>query len=229
MKYYILLILFLLAISCNKDSNIDKKHLPQEKSKYITFSYKNIMYIIPHSGLILRSAHSKDSENIELIPFNTGVECPMRTDEEYKVDNKSNYWYKCNYKNKTGWLFGSYLSQELNFVNNKTNYFVSSENGHADIKFTLYKNNTFIIKLIIFSDPKDKIINYNGTWELKDNNILLNFSSDKYNPKDLFFFNSKKMPENNNIDFINDKSFLYRINDSTLYIWGVLCYIKNQE
>ena len=220
-KYCIIILIVYMNSSCTKDLEI------------VTFEESVKMYSKPLSGLVFRSAPSKDSKSLGIIPFNTAVECNLRTTSELIIDGKSGFWYNCNYKNKIGWLFGAHLNEGMSFDPRKTNYYKSGANDAADIDFILYKNKEFIIKLTKFPSPEDSVqekkfddyTEYKGQWEMQDNDVILHFSSPANNPSQLFESGSGK----NRIEKLSKQSFIMRGDLSELYIWGGLCDLVRTE
>lgn len=49
------------------------------------------------------------SKVIDSIPENYIVFVTEKTDEKEMIGSYENYWYKAQFKSKTGWLFGKYL------------------------------------------------------------------------------------------------------------------------
>jgi hypothetical protein len=100
-------------------------------------------------------------------------------------------------------------------------------NEDAKIVFTIYENRTFdLIVEIININSENDLIEYEGNWVSEPGNyILIRFDPVKNrdkNPKYLFADREgNKMPENNNVELIDDYTFKLNLNDNCVHIWNI--------
>lgn len=105
--------------------------------------------------------------------------------------------------------------------------YTSSPNGDANISLSLLKNNTFNLRLAILnSESKDELIVYEGKWVNNNKReILLFFDPIKSmgkNPKYLFVDgDGNKMPEDNNVELIDDYTVKFNATERCIFIWNI--------
>ena len=115
-------------------------------------------YVSEKSGLILRSAASKDSEKLDLIPFGTniaveGFQMGMGSEE---IQNRLGDWLETKYNGKTGYVFSGFLSaydptlkiNEKFICDGVMGYNVGKEGSFLTL--ILFENNTFIKEVAPF-------------------------------------------------------------------------------
>jgi hypothetical protein len=79
------------------------------------------MYVVSVNGLNLRSAPTTQSSIIRALPFLTKVVFFDKNEAFVSIDGIISQWYKIKIENDIGWVFGGYLSEDINIpkVNGK--------------------------------------------------------------------------------------------------------------
>jgi len=72
-----------------------------------------IMYIMAGDGLNLRTEPTIHSQIIRALPFLTKVRIIEKSDNLIAIDGISSQWYKVSIDNDIGWVFGGYLSRNV--------------------------------------------------------------------------------------------------------------------
>jgi ankyrin repeat protein len=100
---------------------------------------KEYLYVTPLEGLSLRIKPSLMSEKLDIIPFRTRIEINEINNQHDVIDGIDNFWKKTMYNNKTGWVFGGYLTDRdpiNNFIVGKWTVF------EEQFRSNVYNNNS---------------------------------------------------------------------------------------
>lgn len=97
----------------------------------------------------------------------------------------------------------------------------SDSNGTADIKLTLFDNNTFKFNMEMFEFNSK--FNSTGIWKTIGDKIRLTYQTDKPDLKSLF---DEKYDENNGFQVIDKTSVDINSQNKEIWIWGVSCLKK---
>lgn len=97
----------------------------------------------------------------------------------------------------------------------------SDSNGTADIKLTLFDNNTFKFDMVMFEFNSK--FNSTGIWKTNGNKIRLTYQTDKPDLKSLF---DEQYDENNGFEVIDKTSVDINSQIKEIWIWGVSCIKK---
>jgi hypothetical protein len=71
------------------------------------------MYVMTGDGLNLRMEPTMQSRIIRVLPFLTKVEIIDSDNNYITIDGITAHWYKVNVDNDSGWIFGGYVSREI--------------------------------------------------------------------------------------------------------------------
>ena len=72
-----------------------------------------IMYVMAGDGLNLRTEPTIQSQIIRVLPFLTKVKIIEKSDNFISLDGISSQWHKVSINNDIGWVFGGYLSKNI--------------------------------------------------------------------------------------------------------------------
>jgi hypothetical protein len=87
-----------------------------------TQQVSSFMYVVAGDGLNLRAEPTTQSEVIRILPFLTKLKIIEKSDSFITISGISSQWYKVSIDNDVGWVFGGYLSNNIDIpkVNNKS-------------------------------------------------------------------------------------------------------------
>jgi hypothetical protein len=103
------LLLFLFFLNCL--SAPKKIELPEEKPIVDKEEFTPTpARVIAKPILNLKESPDLNSKIIDSIPENYIVFATEKTNEKETIAGHEDYWYKAQFKNKTGWLFGKFLN-----------------------------------------------------------------------------------------------------------------------
>lgn len=91
------------------------------------------------------------------------------------INGKNDYWYKINYKNKTGWIFGAFTSMKLE--GRKTMIMTFDGCAAGDIVHIYFKDNTG--KQWDFYNSYNNFCNYEFCVDGANNNGYIEITGDK--------------------------------------------------
>jgi hypothetical protein len=115
------------------------------------------MYVMAGDGLNLRSEPSVRSRIICALPFLTKVIIIDKDDNFVIIDGIKSQWYKVNIENNTGWLFGGYLSKNIDIPRKDGKDFI------AVYRFKNIEFNGFGFENIIKRLKKSFLVIYEAT------------------------------------------------------------------
>jgi len=84
-----------------------------------------IMYVIAGDGINMREKPSIQSQKIKILPFLTKVNVIEKDENLFTIDGINSQWYKVISNNVTGWVFGGYLSNNIEIQKQNNNNFIA--------------------------------------------------------------------------------------------------------
>ncbi len=128
----------------------------------------NLGWIKAINGLNIRKSNNINAPKIELIPYGSQVEINYEDNEFVTIDGIKSKWVNIEWKNKSGWIFGGYLSSSNDFIKNIRR--ITAKKG-----LPIYNNFELLDEKII--------IPYNTNVEIIDEDLNLDISKVKWNNK----------------------------------------------
>ena len=135
----------------------------------------NYAYVTSESGLVLRSNATTKSKKITIIPYNSRVEIINDNGPKETIYGISSRWYKINFKDKTGWVFGGFLKipdkkenkNEIDNINEVTGRYISNYRQFSPV-LILNKDNTFSLTLNVCTG----MLNTDGYYKIENDIII---------------------------------------------------------
>jgi hypothetical protein len=104
------------AMGCNKSKESAGIESTEIESANINAIYiaeqDDTMYVSSPDGLNMRESPSTDSKKIRGLPTFAKVTVLEKNDIDVVIDNINSQWFKVQFENDTGWVFGGYLSKD---------------------------------------------------------------------------------------------------------------------
>lgn len=99
--------ILLLILSCEKKDDLKNKTFKNETETKIKETYE-FYKTNAGSGLFLREKPTTKSKKLALLPNKTIGRILEKSKKTETIDDKTGYWFKTEYKEKTGWIFSGY-------------------------------------------------------------------------------------------------------------------------
>lgn len=109
---------------------------------FLIYADQKHMFTTANNGLVLREKPTIKSKRMGLIPYGTKVDILGKTKKQVTIAKKTSNWFKVRYNNKSGWVFGGFLSDKPvsdNIITNKSAGNISIGDSINDIKKLGYK------------------------------------------------------------------------------------------
>ncbi|MBN1500034.1 MAG: SH3 domain-containing protein [Spirochaetes bacterium] len=190
-KVPVYLILLSVLFSCSKIETKEDSGTADDNNA----EKSSIVKVMSENGMILREKPDRKSGKLAAIPWGTEIEM-LESDGPFEIiDNVSGYWVKVKYSDKTGWVFGGYLTRKVgsDFVKITNNIDVFIQSG-------------FNLK-ISWNDSKEEIIKKIGEPVKTETGKFISPADGREYPKYLlkyrtFIIETLEVPINNSINSI---------------------------
>lgn len=182
--------------------------------------------VTAESGLVLREQPAASAGKILTLIKNTNI-LVVKKGPEGVADGKKERWYKVEFGDKTGWVFGGYISREIPTGLRVAHEFVSRGNGTANIYLNLYRNGQLDLYFESLISEKPEVLIGKGSWRKEKGKLIITFNQKQACSPDCelkyLFVNSDGSKYDSDIEMLDDYTFTFPESVSGIAIWGVLC------
>ncbi len=161
MKLICLFVILILCTHCHKDS------LPQTQPLNIKQNY----FVNSDSGLKLRAMPDQKSNSLQTIFNGEEVLILEELKEKVLIDKIENNWAKIQYRDKIGWAFKGYLSQENPYVGKYEMEDAKYEECSGSKYFYVNEFQTWKEIFFIGGDEGCGYTDIEGAWYLQKNKL----------------------------------------------------------